>query len=241
MVLWRQRSCLQNCCVSNWQRVLECRQNAVVWHGHRRRADSRRPGNPVDESRNLEHDTLPHRKPVQLVEHRWDMITSPGAHHEPGGRVLNWLQVVHQFVSVGTKFLTNASLCCHLVNTFVICADSAVCLAESSFTACFKASEWTTVCLNLFDLCYWQWNWRVLWYHQAAATKGSATMLSLWQGETTLRSTSSLCKAQSHAFQVSLAMSSSFLTIIIRIWCTRQRPRTSTWWHWSALQYCVPL
>jgi len=25
---------------------------------------------PVDESRNLEHDVLPHRKPVQLVEHR---------------------------------------------------------------------------------------------------------------------------------------------------------------------------
>ena len=29
---------------------------------------------PVDESRNLEHDALPHRKPVQLVEHRRDMI-----------------------------------------------------------------------------------------------------------------------------------------------------------------------
>ena len=25
---------------------------------------------PVDESRNLEHDVLPHRKPVQLAEHR---------------------------------------------------------------------------------------------------------------------------------------------------------------------------
>ena len=25
---------------------------------------------PVDESRNLEHDALPHRKPVQLAEHR---------------------------------------------------------------------------------------------------------------------------------------------------------------------------
>jgi len=39
----RQRSCLQNCC---WQQVFECRrQNAVVWHGRRRRADSRRPAN----------------------------------------------------------------------------------------------------------------------------------------------------------------------------------------------------
>ena len=43
---------------------------------------------PVDESRNLEHDALPHRKPVQM-EHRRDMITSPGARHEPGGSVLN--------------------------------------------------------------------------------------------------------------------------------------------------------
>ena len=42
VVLRRQRSCLKNCC---WQRVLECRQNAVVWHERRRRADSRRPGN----------------------------------------------------------------------------------------------------------------------------------------------------------------------------------------------------
>jgi len=31
---------------------------------------------PVDESRNLEHDTLLHRKPVQLVEHMRDMIMS---------------------------------------------------------------------------------------------------------------------------------------------------------------------
>jgi len=37
---------------------------------------------PVDESRNLEHDALPHRKPVQLAEHRRDMITSPVARHE---------------------------------------------------------------------------------------------------------------------------------------------------------------
>ena len=34
---------------------------------------------PVDESRNPEHEALPHRKPVQLAEHRQDMITSPGA------------------------------------------------------------------------------------------------------------------------------------------------------------------
>ena len=44
---------------------------------------------PVDESRNLEHDALPHKKPVQLAEHRRDMITSPVARHEPGGSVLN--------------------------------------------------------------------------------------------------------------------------------------------------------
>ena len=29
VVLRRQRSCLQNCCASDWQRVFECRQNAV--------------------------------------------------------------------------------------------------------------------------------------------------------------------------------------------------------------------
>ena len=46
VVLHRQRSCLQNCCGFNWQQVFECRQNAVVWHGRRRRADSRQPGNP---------------------------------------------------------------------------------------------------------------------------------------------------------------------------------------------------
>jgi len=34
---------------------------------------------PVDESRNLEYAALPHRKPVQLGEHRRDVITSPGA------------------------------------------------------------------------------------------------------------------------------------------------------------------
>jgi len=43
---------------------------------------------PVDESCNLEHDALPHRKPVQLAERRRDMITSPGARHEPGGIAL---------------------------------------------------------------------------------------------------------------------------------------------------------
>ena len=44
---------------------------------------------PVDESHNLEDDSLLHRKPVQLAEHRRYMITTPGAHHEPGGSVLN--------------------------------------------------------------------------------------------------------------------------------------------------------
>jgi len=44
---------------------------------------------PVDESRNLKHDELPHRKLMQLAEHRRGMITSPGARHECGGNVLN--------------------------------------------------------------------------------------------------------------------------------------------------------
>jgi len=44
---------------------------------------------PVVESRNLEHDALLHRKPVQLVEHRRDMMSSSGAHHEPSGSILN--------------------------------------------------------------------------------------------------------------------------------------------------------
>jgi len=44
---------------------------------------------PVDEGCNLEHEALPHKKPVQLAEHRRYMITSPGARHEPGGSVLN--------------------------------------------------------------------------------------------------------------------------------------------------------
>jgi len=108
VVLRRQRSCLQNCCMSNWQRVFECQQNAVVWHGRQQRDDNRRPGilghyrtrtgGPVDESRNLEHDALPHRKPVQLAEHRRDMIALPGARNDPDGSVLNWLQAVRQFV-----------------------------------------------------------------------------------------------------------------------------------------------
>jgi len=51
VVLRQQRSSLQNCCAPDWQWVFECQQNAVVWHGHRRRAGSRRPGNP-------EHDNL---------------------------------------------------------------------------------------------------------------------------------------------------------------------------------------
>jgi len=104
-ILRWQRFCLQNCCASDWQRMFECRQNAVVWHGRRRRADSRQPGNPGRcrtriGSRNLEHDTLPHRKPLQqLAEHRRNMNASPGARHEPGGSVLNWLQAARQFVS----------------------------------------------------------------------------------------------------------------------------------------------
>jgi len=52
----------------------------------------------VDESRNLEHDALPHWKPVQLAEHIRNRIASPGACHEPGGSVLNWLQAARQFV-----------------------------------------------------------------------------------------------------------------------------------------------
>ena len=45
---------------------------------------------PVDESRNLEHDSLPHRKPVQLAEHRRDNYDhTPGARDEPGGSVFN--------------------------------------------------------------------------------------------------------------------------------------------------------
>jgi len=44
---------------------------------------------PMDESRNLEHDALPHRNQVQLAEHRRYMIISPGARHEFGGSVLN--------------------------------------------------------------------------------------------------------------------------------------------------------
>jgi len=43
----------------------------------------------VDEGCNLEHDALPHMKPVQLAEHRRDMIAPPGARREPDGSVLN--------------------------------------------------------------------------------------------------------------------------------------------------------
>ena len=39
---------------------------------------------PVDEGCNLEHDALPHRKPVQLAKHRRDMIASPGSRHDVG-------------------------------------------------------------------------------------------------------------------------------------------------------------
>ena len=44
-VLRRQRSCIQNCCASDWQRVFECWHNVVAWHGRRRLAGSRLPGN----------------------------------------------------------------------------------------------------------------------------------------------------------------------------------------------------
>jgi len=43
----------------------------------------------VDEGCNLEHNALPHRKSAQLVEHRRDMIASPGFRHKPGGSILN--------------------------------------------------------------------------------------------------------------------------------------------------------
>jgi len=46
VILQRQRSCLENCCASDRQRVFECRRNATVWHGRWCRADSRRPGSP---------------------------------------------------------------------------------------------------------------------------------------------------------------------------------------------------
>jgi len=51
----------------------------------------------VHKSRNLENDTLPHRKPVQLGEHRRDMITSPGARHKRSE--LTALQAACQFGS----------------------------------------------------------------------------------------------------------------------------------------------
>jgi len=37
-------------------------------------------------------------KPVQLAEHRRDMIASPGARHESDGSILNWWQAARQFV-----------------------------------------------------------------------------------------------------------------------------------------------
>jgi len=43
----------------------------------------------VDNRLNLEHDALPHWKPVQLAEHRRDMIRSPNARNQPCGSVLN--------------------------------------------------------------------------------------------------------------------------------------------------------
>ena len=43
----------------------------------------------VDKRRDLEHDALPHRKTVQLAEHRRDMIRPHSARNQPGGGVLN--------------------------------------------------------------------------------------------------------------------------------------------------------
>jgi len=37
----------------------------------------------------LEHDALPHRKTVQLAEHRRDVIRPPSARNQPGDGVLN--------------------------------------------------------------------------------------------------------------------------------------------------------
>ena len=51
---------------------------------------------PVDESRSLEHDALPHMKPVQLAEHRRDMIASPSARHELGGSIQSIDQSINQ-------------------------------------------------------------------------------------------------------------------------------------------------
>jgi len=42
----------------------------------------------VDKRRDLEHDALPHRKPVQLAEQRRDMIRPSSARNQPGGSVL---------------------------------------------------------------------------------------------------------------------------------------------------------
>jgi len=59
---------------------------------------------PVVESRNLVHDALPHRKPVQLAKHRRDVITSPDVHHVPGCSVLNWLHVSQVTINIGEYF-----------------------------------------------------------------------------------------------------------------------------------------
>jgi len=105
MVLWRQRCCLQNCCAFDWRRVFECQQNAVVWHGHQRRADSRRPGNMGrcrTRTGRQESQSWTRRAATQetsAVEQRRDMIASPGTRDEPGGSVLNYLQAARQFVS----------------------------------------------------------------------------------------------------------------------------------------------
>jgi len=43
----------------------------------------------VDKRRDLEHDTLPHRKSVQLAEHRRYINRLPSARKQPGSGVLN--------------------------------------------------------------------------------------------------------------------------------------------------------
>ena len=48
----------------------------------------------VDNSHNLEHGALPHRKPAQLAEHRRDTIMSPGARQFVGDAVEQRVTVV---------------------------------------------------------------------------------------------------------------------------------------------------
>jgi len=87
VVLRRQRSCLQNCCASDWQGVSECRQNAVVWHGHRQQADSYQPGNlghcrtrtgtPVDTTCCHTRSQCSWQSRSEIWSHRLVSVTSP--------------------------------------------------------------------------------------------------------------------------------------------------------------------